>query len=470
MAAGTPSSNSSLTSTESFQLRAQHSERRRAQLLAVVLASVVALTLIRRMMGGTVMAHNAVFYPYLAILAAGIAYQVFMVARLRAYIREGRIVARWRWVASAMIDMAVPLGMLAVAHWNSPRGEMAALSSPVILLIPIVLVLSILRLKPLFTLYSGLAAAAAHMGLAVLSVADTHADVDQIPVVMSYGVLLALTGIAGALTAREVRRYVVEGAEDSAAHERDRAALERVERDLSVAREIQMGLLPKGKPDLAGYDIVGMNRPADQTGGDYYDWQKLSDGRLAVVMADVTGHGIGPALVMAVCRAYARASVAIATEPEALMRRLNDLLHDDLSGAGGRFITLAIALLDTAGRVNLVSAGHGPSLWYRAAEKDVVIFGGDGLPLAIMPEESYGPSQGFHLSTGDVLVLLTDGYFEYQNGAKEQYGVERLCAELKKNAAGDSAAILKALDDSVRVFAAGASQDDDMTAVVIKRA
>lgn len=211
-----------------------------------------------------------------------------------------------------------------------------------------------------------------------------------------------------------------------------------------------------------------MNRPADLTGGDYYDWQPLPDGRLAVVMADVTGHGIGPALVMAVCRAYARATAPLASDSAALLNRLNNLLHADLSD--GRFITFALALLDQTGRVDLLSAGHGPTLLYRAATGEVEQFGGDGIPLGIAPDESYGPVRTFTLQPADVLLLVTDGFFEWQRPSDNQaFGIQRLSDTLREIARAEAGPILARLDAALREYTAGAPQPDDMTAVVIKR-
>jgi serine phosphatase RsbU (regulator of sigma subunit) len=224
-----------------------------------------------------------------------------------------------------------------------------------------------------------------------------------------------------------------------------------------------------------------MNRPADLTGGDYYDWQELPDSRLAIVLADVTGHGIGPALVMAVCRAYARASAPIISDPAVLVARLNDLLHADLPS--DRFITFAIAILSPDGRVELLSAGHGPTLLYRAATGDIQQFGGDGLPLGIAPGEVYGPTSSFRMEQGDALMMLTDGFFEWQRPSDgECFGIPRLCeamiGSIRGQRAGDdgtsgdgvvAAAMIRSIDAAVTKFADGAPQADDMTAVVVRR-
>ena len=230
------------------------------------------------------------------------------------------------------------------------------------------------------------------------------------------------------------------------------------------------GLLPTRSPELAkaGFDITGMNRPADLTGGDYFDWQPLPDGKLAVVLADVSGHGIGPALVMAVCRAYARASAPMSPDPAALLTRLNELLSGDLPD--DRFITFVLGLLDKEGGVQLISAGHGPTLLYRAASGEVLEFGGDGMPLGVSPVEQYGPTTSLKLVEGDVLVMLTDGFFEWARpGDGEAFGIKRLHEALRASASGDAAGILRSIDETVCSFCKGTPQSDDMTAIVIKR-
>jgi serine phosphatase RsbU (regulator of sigma subunit) len=260
---------------------------------------------------------------------------------------------------------------------------------------------------------------------------------------------------------------VREAAEEAAAHERSERTVYGMQRDLAVAREIQLGLLPARPPQLAGFDITGMNRPAEQTGGDYFDWQPLPDGRLAVALADVSGHGIGPAIVMAVCRAYARASAPMTPDPAALLTRLNELLYGDLPG--DRFITFALAVLDQDGGVQLISAGHGPTLLYRPSTGEAQEFGGDGMPLGVSAFERYGPTTSLTMREGDVLVMLTDGFLEWTRKDGEPFGIRRLQDAVRASADGNAAAILSALDEAVSKFCHGTPQSDDMTAIVIKR-
>ena len=458
----------SLTGTESFAARLRRSEQWRVILmLAALLVSLIAV-IVRRSLGGAVMTANGVFVPTVILLCAGVIYQFVALSIVSRRARDGGAIPDWQRLLSVTVDLAIPGGALLILQLHSPTGAMQALSAPALLFFPLVTMLSILRLRPWFSLGTGLIAALVHIALVIRATRVAEIDAHQLPMLFSYSVLLALFGVAAAVASWLTRRYVIEAVAEATVAERAQRAMASIEQDLRVARDIQMGLMPSERPAIAGYDVAGMARPASQAGGDYYDWQPLPDGRLVVVIADVTGHGIGPALVMAVCRAYSRASAPTSAGPEFLLAQLNDLIYDDVKGA--RFITMAVAIVNSDGAVELVSAGHGPTLLYRAASKQVECFGGDGLPLGIVRSESYGPRRNFRLETGDVMMLLTDGFLEYARaGDEELFGEERLAAALKAGADLSSEKIIAAIDEAVTRFAGGAVQTDDMTAVVIKR-
>jgi serine phosphatase RsbU (regulator of sigma subunit) len=458
----------SITSSDSFASRAQRSEAKRVVLWLIVLAGLAAITFARRWAGGIVMRDDEVFYPYQAIVLVAIACQIALLITLRRANRSGYLLPRWLFHAAAMFDIAVACALLIVVAYRSPRGPLAALTGPPLLLIPLVVLMSVLQLRPNITLRAGLTGAAVHLLLALRAISVTHSLPEAYPVYLTYSAVLALTAVIGMVVSREVKAHVVEEAEEAAAHERAQRHVREMERDLDVARSIQRGLLPARTPELAGFDISGMNRPAAQTGGDYYDFQPLPDGRLAVALADVSGHGIGPALVMAVCRAYARATAMTVPDPAALVTRLNQLLHTDLPS--DRFITFVLAVLEESGGAHLISAGHGPTLLYRASTSEVTQFGGDGMPLGVSSIEEYGPTTSLALEEGDVLVMLTDGFFEWARPADGQpYGIPRLQEALRAAAHQDAAAILRFIDDAVCTFCSGSTQPDDMTAIVVKR-
>lgn len=237
---------------------------------------------------------------------------------------------------------------------------------------------------------------------------------------------------------------------------------------MEVARSIQLGLLPESEPELAEYDVAGQTWPADQTGGDYYDWLPLSDGRWVFIIADVTGHGIGPALVTANCHAYVHAVFGSGGDLSDWVSQINSFLENDLDS--GRFVTfLAAVLSQDSGLVSVLSAGHGPTLLYRSSTDSIEELPTQGPPLGIIAECKYGSPVIISLNPGDCLVLVTDGFIEWTDPQNEQFGVDRLEEALLRHGNLASAQIIDHLRDDVLTFAKGTSQKDDLTAVVIKR-
>lgn len=243
----------------------------------------------------------------------------------------------------------------------------------------------------------------------------------------------------------------------------------RMTRDLEIAREIQRSLMPSEPLDIPGFDVAGWSEAADETGGDYFDWMGLPDGQTLFALADVTGHGLGPALVVAVCRAYLRAAmhgerVAL---PDA-MARVNSLLHSDL--IGGRFVTAAVALLDARRfEMALMSAGHGPMLFYHAATQQTELWNADALPFGISEEAEFDEQRLVHFEPGDTLLLVTDGFFEWANDDGEQFGTARLQEFLEINARLKPEALIDAMRKAVNTHAGAQPQADDLTALVIQR-
>jgi len=245
--------------------------------------------------------------------------------------------------------------------------------------------------------------------------------------------------------------------------------LEKLERDLDIAREIQRGLLPEEPPDTPGFEVAGWNRPADKTGGDYFDWLTLPDGRTLFTLADVTGHGIGPALIVAVYRAYMRASTGDGKIPlGAVISRVNRLLCADIPDE--RFVTAAIGLISPVDHhVELLSAGQGPLLFYEAETGTVYEWDADDIPLGVADDVEFGGGRTIAFSPGDVLVLTTDGFFEATNAAGEQLGIQALERVIRDHHQLPPDELIEQLCRQVETHAAGESQGDDLTAVVIKQ-
>ncbi len=248
----------------------------------------------------------------------------------------------------------------------------------------------------------------------------------------------------------------------------EQAARQRIEHDLSIARKIQTGLLPKAPPRIAGFQISGWSRAADQTGGDYFDWIELPNGQVVIAIADATGHGIGPALLISVCRAYFRSAMQQMCSISEAIVQVNNLLMADMTD--GRFVTAALCMIDpSASSIEVFSAGHGPIIIYSAATGEALLLDTDQLPLGVDTMVGGSESHQRPMAHGDLLVLTTDGFFEWLNAEGQRYGIETLKNFVKANHALTPEEFITALHHDVLRHAAGTSQDDDLTVVIVKR-
>lgn len=287
------------------------------------------------------------------------------------------------------------------------------------------------------------------------------------------GVLQVLNKRGGPFSERDERLLSALGAQAGVAIERQGlleqyAVKQRIERDLNIAREIQQGLLPKEPPDLPGFEVAGWNRSADETGGDCFDWMRLPGGQLAISIGDATGHGIGPALVAAEARALLRGTLVQSRDLARVVPQINDLLGEDLRE--GTFVTAFIGILDPAGGVvEYVSAGHGPLLVYTAADDRFTEIPTHGLPLGLMPEVEFDPPTRVPLAPGDMLLLFTDGFFEWSRPDGEQFGTDRLAEVVRRHRDLPVAEIIARVYAAVVAFSEGTKQADDCTGVIVRR-
>src|SRR5215469_6419779 len=250
---------------------------------------------------------------------------------------------------------------------------------------------------------------------------------------------------------------------------REMAQRERLNRELEIAREVQEHLFPQQLPPVLGLDYCGQCRPAREVGGDYYDFLKLPDGKLGIAIGDVSGKGVGAALMMASLEASLRALASVIQDPADLMGRVNSLVCQ--ASAANRYATLFYGEYHPATRhLTYVNAGHNPP----------VVLRNSGGTCQVLRLETGGPVIGllsqryqrgtFSHEAGDLVVLFTDGVSESMNVRDEEWGEERLI-ELAKTCHG-----LPALDGTRRIlaaaqaFAGGAPQHDDMTLVVLRMA
>jgi len=273
--------------------------------------------------------------------------------------------------------------------------------------------------------------------------------------VMTVNGVLALA--VGALTyAYDVMRGQIE---------RESSARARLEREMEVARTIQMELLPKTFPDTPGVDLFAFSVPARHVGGDCYDIIELGDGRLAITIGDVAGKGTPAAILMANVQAAVRALSESGVSPCTLIEKVNSLVHRTTEDSA--FITFFYCVLETStGRMSYVNAGHNPPCVLRAGGgKDYLDVG--GVVIGIMPGVVYEGGETV-LRPGDDLVLYTDGITEAMNPDGDMFGEERLESVLSEHRGATAREIEERVYTDVKDFTAGAAQADDLTMVVVK--
>ena len=242
---------------------------------------------------------------------------------------------------------------------------------------------------------------------------------------------------------------------------------EKMRQALEMAREVQMSTLPAAMPVVPSYDVGATFRPAELTGGDTFDVSLVGE-RLLLVLGDATGHGIAPALSVTQMQAMLRMAFQLGADLETAFVQVNNRLAATL--AADRFITAFIGLLDPSShRLRFHSGGQGPILHYRAADRTWERYKPTSFPLGAMALSTLRPPVVLDMLPGDILVLVSDGILEQQNAAGEQFGdgrVEALVSSHRTEPMGD---LLRILMEAVEAFAGGVPQEDDMTAVLLKR-
>lgn len=260
------------------------------------------------------------------------------------------------------------------------------------------------------------------------------------------------------------------------------ARLTKLQRELEIAREIQKNTLPKEMPPLAGFEIDAWNEPADETGGDTYDvigYKMASDSKIIEVsekdadqaillLADATGHGIGPALSVTQLRAMLRMAIHISVDISAIAKHINEQLCADLPPS--KFITAWFANIDTRNNtLTYFSAGQGPLLRYSAADDKVAFFDAQSPPLGITLAFKTPVSDPIKMDRGDIFAVISDGIYEAANAEEVPFGNDRVIDVITRHRNASAQEILNALRVEVGEFTKNAPADDDRTIIIIKR-
>jgi sigma-B regulation protein RsbU (phosphoserine phosphatase) len=247
------------------------------------------------------------------------------------------------------------------------------------------------------------------------------------------------------------------------------AVREAMERDLSIARQIQMGILPSDLSSCTkgtGLDIHAMIEPARQVGGDLYEVLRVSDDRLVVVIGDVSGKGIPAAMFMAVTVTLVRTMARQFERPEDILRHLNDELA--AQNPQGMFVTVACLVFDLkSGIVTGASAGHNSLVFVQPNQPPRFVFPASGTIAGVFPTLDI-TSESIKLTPGDMLILYTDGVTEAFDPQREIFGDERLLKSLSGKRQQSAAETVTGLLEAVRNYAAGTPQSDDITLIVVR--
>lgn len=247
---------------------------------------------------------------------------------------------------------------------------------------------------------------------------------------------------------------------------------ERLHKEMQVAQEIQQALLPKRVPAIGGYDIASLYRAAKEVGGDYYDFVRVDDDTLGVVVADVSGKGVPGSLVMTMIRTALRMEARGNHSAAEVMARMNDFVTEDMKK--GMFVTIFYSILDSKNRIiSYASAGHNPMILFRAETDETYFLNPRGFPVGIkLPDDTLFRRsidvEKIKLKKDDMLVIYTDGVTEAMNGDREQYGEERLIRLIKECGRLAPQEFMDRLNDDIKSFTGDQPQNDDITVVAIK--
>lgn len=333
------------------------------------------------------------------------------------------------------------------------------LISPAYPFIIIIIAASALHLTPKLTLITGLLSSTLYalLTIEVVYILDLkNLSTEPYYLYLFMAMMLFVASAVIYFITHELRSYVDAAVKEMALQD-----------ELALVSEVQNNLLPSPLPELKSYDVDGFSIPAKHAGGDYYDLIMPDPDQAILTIADVAGHGIGPALLSVSSRAYFRAILGEHTEVAKIIQRVNQLMANDLNA--GQFVTLsALVLCISSDQATYFSAGHGPTLLIKK-NATVEKLQAQSIPLGIDVPLKIEPPIKFRIEPGDMVVMFSDGCYEGKNLEGEVFGLERVIKLLRENQEKPVKEIIASLQQAVKKFTGRNEQKDDMTMLILKR-
>ena len=243
----------------------------------------------------------------------------------------------------------------------------------------------------------------------------------------------------------------------------------QLDRDMQIAQQIQHSLLPQKLPALPGVELAGFNHPAMDIGGDYYDVIQIDEKQVAMVIADVSGKGIGGALMMAVCRSVIQAEAPQHADPADMLIRLNETLSVNL--AEDMFISMLYMVLNTeTHELSLARAGHEPPLILHRNTHTIDRSESSGIAIGLVDAATFAAiieTRRVQLHPGDLVITYTDGITEAMNAQDEEWGMDQLIHLMEEHAQSSASEMIKTIEEAVLQFSGNRPQHDDMTLLAI---
>lgn len=277
---------------------------------------------------------------------------------------------------------------------------------------------------------------------------------------------ILVVGVMGAVRGKEFE-YTPE---DEPAHIRRIKERVRLQKELEIAHRVQLGLLPKNQPKVAGFDIAGVCVPALEVGGDYFDFVELHDGNLGIAVGDVSGKGIPAAIYMTLTKGILQSHAGEESSPKQVLSKVNNLMYRTIER--NWYVSMFYAVLDSRQRaLRFARAGHNPGIVFRSGESHARLLQTAGIGLGLDSGDVFTRTlvEGeLQMTPGDTLVLYTDGFTEAMNSRQEEFGEQRFLELLQRYKNSSAQELVRYIFNEVREFVGDHPQHDDMTLVILK--